>query len=73
MVGASGVVEADCEFVFKSGKTRSFLTESTYRGEALKERSEGVLAQRLAALREWWRRGTRLTRFSCSVSCRSSL
>jgi hypothetical protein len=26
---------------FKSGKTRSFLTRSTFRGEALKERSEG--------------------------------
>jgi len=26
---------------FKSGRTQSFLTGSTFRGEALKERSEG--------------------------------
>src|SRR5215212_5326878 len=57
---------------FKSGKTRSFLTRSTFRGEALKERSEGLLAQRQAALRECWRRGTRST-FSSSVSCRGPL
>src|SRR5215213_6015890 len=57
---------------FKSGKTRSFLTRSTFRGEALKERSEGLLAQRQAALRECWRRGTRST-FASSVSCRVPL
>ena len=32
---------ASSEAGFKSGKTRSFLTRSTVRGEALKERSEG--------------------------------
>src|SRR6185437_4428273 len=54
---------------FKCGKTRSFLTESVFRGEALKGRSEGS-----------WRSGRRrsgdvggggtVNVFVCSVSCR---
>jgi len=57
---------------FKSGKTRSFLTESAFRGEALKGRSEGS-----------WRSGRRrsgdvggggtVNVFVYSVSCRLSL
>jgi hypothetical protein len=56
---------------FKCGKTRSFLTESAFWGEALKGRSEGS-----------WRSGRRRSggcrrrghgqRFVYSVSCRSS-
>src|SRR5689334_11370968 len=63
-----------CLFVakFKSGKTQSFLTGSTFRGEALKDRSEGS-----------WRSGRRrsgdvggggtVNVFRYSVSCRLSL
>ena len=61
-----------CFFVAKCGRTQSFLTGSTYRGEALKERSEGC-----------WRSGRRrsgdvggggtVNDFVYSVSCRDLL
>jgi hypothetical protein len=41
----------------KCGKTRSFLTESTFRGEALKDRSEGSWRSGRRRSGGCWRRG----------------
>jgi hypothetical protein len=57
---------------FKSRKTRSFLTRSKFRGEALKGCSEGNWRSGRRRSEGGWRRGLG-QHFVYSVSCRLSL